>query len=71
MGASVTLRWRVSGVECEFLITGATGQVCLRRDGKIIASATVPSAAAAYDWASKQTDMLGRESPRDRRTGSD
>jgi hypothetical protein len=71
MGASVTLRWRVSGVECEFQKQGATGQVFLRRDGKVIGSTTVPSAVAAYEWAAKQADILGRESPRDRRTGSD
>jgi hypothetical protein len=71
MGASVTLRWRVSGVDCELQMQGATGEVCLRRDGKVIASATVPSAAAAYDWAAQQADILGEESRRDRRTGSD
>ena len=71
MGASVTLRWRVSGVECEFQKQGATGRVCVRQDGKVIASATVPSWAAAYDWAATQADILGGESGRDRRTGSD
>ena len=71
MGAAVTLRWRVSGGECELRMQGATGQVCLRRDGKVVASGTVPSAAAAYDWAARHADIFEGESQGDRRTGSE
>jgi hypothetical protein len=71
MGASVTLRWRVSDVDCELRIAGTAGQVSVRRDGQIIANDTVESAAAAHEWASEQANNLRQESERDRRTGTD
>ena len=66
METSVILRWRVSGVECELEKTGAIGHVCIRQDGKIVQSATVESAVAAHEWASKQIRRLEGEQ---RRTG--
>jgi hypothetical protein len=70
MGASVTLRWLVSDVECELQIKGPTGHVSLRLDGKIVGSASVASAAAAHEWATRQVDSLGGDPRRDSRTGS-
>ena len=58
MGASFTLRWRVSGVECELQIKGTKGHVWLRREGKIVGSADVTSAVAAHEWATKQAERL-------------
>ena len=65
MAASLTLRWRMSGVECELRIEGTTGHVWLRRDGKIVGSAAVSSAVAAQEWATRQIERL-REEPRGR-----
>ena len=59
-GASFTLRWRVSGVECELQITGTTGHVWLRRESKVVGSAAVASAVAATNGRPSMPNVWNR-----------
>ena len=65
----MTLRWQVAGVDCELRMNGTAKRVSVRRDGVIVGSATVESAADAHEWASELADSLQEKS--DRRTGTD
>ena len=58
MSSAVTLRWSLQGVNCELRINDGVGDLRLIGTGIVIAHATVPSAEAAYRWASERVDAL-------------
>ena len=61
MASAVTVRWSIGTVDCELRMKGDRGELALRQQDVIIASATVTSAAAAYQWAADH--VAGAEAP--------
>jgi hypothetical protein len=58
MSSAVTLRWSLEGFHCELRMRDGAGELCLFEGGVIIARALVPSADAAYRWASERVQAL-------------
>jgi hypothetical protein len=58
MSSAVTLRWSLQDVNCELRINDGVGDLSLIENGIVIAHATVPSAEAAYQWASERVHAL-------------
>ena len=69
MGAAVRLSWKQGRFDCHLRMEENVHQIKLVDNGVVVASATVPSASAAFEWAAERGASQRPERDRPARTG--